>query len=47
MDETAIEFIETRLFSKQRDEILTDDEFREFQNEQAYRFDGRTGKNAQ
>lgn len=46
MDETAIEFIETRLFSKQRDEILTDDEYREFQKEQADRFNGRTGKTA-
>ena len=33
MNEIAIEFIETRLFSKQRDEILTDDEYRQFQNE--------------
>ena len=33
MDDFEIEFIETRLFSKQRDEILTEDEYREFQNE--------------
>lgn len=33
VNEIGIEFIETRLFSKQRDEILSDEEYRDFQNE--------------